>query len=189
MLSNLNLREAYPHDARALLDIYSYYVENTAITFELETPTESEFRQRIENTLKNYPYYVAEQNGSIVGYCYAGVFKARSAYLHSAEVSIYVEKAQRRCGIGRALYNILERTLVRQNIGNLYACIAYPRDTDDPFLSTDSVSFHSRLGYSTVGHFTECAYKFDRYYDMIWMEKLLGAKASRPGAFLPFSEL
>ena len=77
---NIKIRTARPEDAARLLEIYAYYVENTAITFEYTVPTLEEFRHRIEHTLERYPYLVIERNGVIQGYAYAGVFKARAAY-------------------------------------------------------------------------------------------------------------
>ena len=74
------IRDAVPQDAGALLEIYRWYVERTAITYEYDVPTEAEFRQRIENTLQRYPYLVAERDGRILGYAYAGAFHPRAAY-------------------------------------------------------------------------------------------------------------
>ena len=74
------IRDAVPQDAGALLEIYRWYVERTAITYEYDVPTEAEFRQRIESTLLRYPYLVAERDGRILGYAYAGAFHPRAAY-------------------------------------------------------------------------------------------------------------
>ena len=170
------IRSAEPDDAGRLLEIYAYYVEHTAVSFEVEVPTEEQFRRRIESTLEKYPYLVLEEDGVILGYAYAGVFKARAAYDRSCELSVYVERSARRRGIGRALYGALERELKARGMLNLYACIAVPLDeAGDEYLTRDSERFHRRLGFETVGTFHRCAYKFGRWYDMIWMEKLIGA--------------
>ena len=89
-MREMELRTASPDDAEKLLDIYSFYVLYTAITFEYEGPSVSEFRNRITNTLKKYPYIVAVDDGKILGYAYASAFKGRAAYDHSIETSIYV---------------------------------------------------------------------------------------------------
>ena len=81
-------KTATKEDAKALLDIYKYYVEQTTITFEYETPSVEEFERRIENTLKKYPYLVEEEDGKIYGYTYAGPFKERAAYDWSVETTI-----------------------------------------------------------------------------------------------------
>lgn len=98
---DISIRVATPEDAEELLAIYAPYVENTAITFEYTVPSVAEFRQRIENTLNNYPYLVAVSQGEIVGYAYAGEFKAREAYAYSVETSVYVKQGMTRGGIGR----------------------------------------------------------------------------------------
>ena len=166
------IRSAAPEDAARLLEIYGYYVEQTAISFELETPSLAEFRERIRKTLERYPYLVAEEDGVIVGYAYAGVFKARAAYDHCCELTIYLDRGARRRGLGRMLYTALETELQKRGFRNLYACIGYPVEEDE-YLTRNSAEFHAHLGFTEVGYFHRCGYKFGRYYDMIWMEKCL----------------
>ena len=168
----ISIRSARPDDAPRLLEIYSYYVRNTAISFEYEVPGEDEFRGRIEKTLEKYPYLVLEEDGVIEGYCYAGVFKARAAYDRSCEVSIYVDRARRGRGFGGMLYRELEKELPKLGITNLYACIADPVVPDE-YLDRSSELFHGRMGYVKVGEFHGCGMKFGRLYNMIWMEKIL----------------
>lgn len=167
------IRVAKKQDAEKLLEIYRPYVEKTAITFEYDVPSRQEFEKRIENTLKKYPYLVAEAEGEILGYVYAGAFKERAAYDWAVETSIYVRQGCERRGIGCRLYKALEAALTAQGILNLNACIAYP-ETEDECLTRDSEKFHLQQGYRFVGRFQKCGYKFNRWYDMIWMEKMLG---------------
>ena len=169
----MRIREAKTEDAAALLEIYAYYVKNTAITFETEVPALEEFRDRMENTLRNYPYLVVEDEGTIRGYAYAGPFVGRAAYKHSSEVTIYLEHGSKGRGYGRALYGQLERRLKEQGIRNLYACIGDPV-REDEYLTRNSEEFHRHLGYTKVGEFHQCGYKFQRWYNMIWMEKIIG---------------
>lgn len=170
---NITIRTACPADADALLALYAPYVRDTAITFEYVIPSVREFSARIENTLKKYPYLVAEADGEIVGYAYAGPFKERAAYDWAVESSIYIKMEKRRMGIGARLYEELEEALKTQGILNVNACIAYT-NTQDAHLTNDSVAFHERLGYRMVGQFHKCGYKFCHWYDMVWMEKLIG---------------
>lgn len=179
------IRVASPEDAEALLRVYAPYVEKTAVTFEYDVPSVREFAGRIEKTLRRYPYLVAEEDGAVLGYAYAGAFNARAAYDWAAEISVYVAEDARRRGLGKRLYGALERALAAQNILNLNACIAYPAGAD-PYLTRDSVEFHQRLGYRLVGRFTKCGYKFGRWYDMVWMEKHIGHHGGRPVAVRPF---
>ena len=160
-------------DAERLLEIYDYYVKNTAITFEYTTPTIEEFRGRMEKTMQKYPYLVAVKDGVIAGYAYAGAFVGRAAYDWSCETSIYLDKNARKCGIGKTLYAVLEKELKEMGILNMYACIGYP-DNEDEYLTKNSAEFHSHIGFAQVGEFHKCGYKFGRWYNMIWMEKIIG---------------
>lgn len=160
-------------DAERLLEIYDYYVKNTAITFEYTTPTIEEFRGRMEKTMQKYPYLVAVKDGVIAGYAYAGAFVGRAAYDWSCETSIYIDKNARKCGIGKTLYAALEKELKKMGILNMYACIGYPAEEDE-YLTKNSADFHSHIGFTQVGEFHKCGYKFGRWYNMIWMEKVIG---------------
>lgn len=172
MKQDISIRAAVPEDAGRLLAIYAPYVEKTAITFEYQVPSVDEFRGRIENTLKRYPYLVAQEKGEILGYAYAGVFKDRAAYDWSVETTIYVDMGSRHSGVGGALYSALEGALKSMNILNLNACIGVPR-SEDPHLDMNSVHFHEHMGYTLVGTFHCSGYKFGTWYDMVWMEKML----------------
>lgn len=83
------IRIAEESDSKELLEIYAYYVEKTAITFEYEVPSIEAFGERIHKTLKRYPYLVSEKDGRLAGYAYAGPFKERRAYDWSVETTIY----------------------------------------------------------------------------------------------------
>lgn len=185
---NIKIRIATINDTAELLAIYAYYVTNTAITFEYDVPSKAEFENRIRNTLEKYPYLVAELEGNIVGYAYAGPFKTRAAYQWNVETSIYVHKDYKHMGIGNQLYQALETILKSQNIRNMNACIAYPTQEDE-YLTKDSVYFHQKLGYSLVGEFHQSGYKFHRWYNMIWMEKLIGDHVEIQPEVIEFSQL
>ncbi|MGN0365631.1 MAG: GNAT family N-acetyltransferase [Suilimivivens sp.] len=187
-MEDSTIRIATKQDAAKLLEIYAPYVEKTAITFEYTVPTVQEFENRITRTLEKYPYIVAERNGEIAGYAYAGAFKERAAYDWAVETTVYVRNDQRKTGIGRALYEALEKILSTQNILNLNACIAYT-DVEDPYLSNDSVQFHEHLGYRIVGEFYQCGYKFGRWYHMVWMEKHIGVHKKHPATVKTFGEV
>ena len=185
MDTEIEIRVASPEDAKELLEIYRPYVENTAITFEYEVPSVEEFRGRIENTLKKYPYLVAQEHGVLLGYAYASPFKERAAYDWSVEISIYVRKNAKRKGIGKKLYTALENCLKKQGILNANACIAYT-DQKDEHLTNDSVRFHTAMGFQMVGEFHQCGYKFNRWYHMVWMEKMIGEHTNIPENVKPF---
>lgn len=173
MKSEIQIRKATEKDAEALVKIYAPYVEKTAITFEYTVPSTEEFQKRIRSTLERYPYLVAEQDGVICGYAYVGTFHDRPAYDWAVETSIYVDGSRRHAGIGRKLHDALEEELKKRGFLNMYACIAYP-EKEDEYLTRNSVEFHSHLGYRMVGEFHKCGYKFNRWYNMVWMEKIIG---------------
>jgi len=173
MADEVMIRAAVPEDAEELLEIYSPYVTSTAITFEYEVPSEEKFRGRIRKTLERYPYLVATCGGEILGYAYAGPFKERAAYDWAVETTVYVRRDRRRMGTGHRLYAALEKALKAQGILNMNACIGYP-EKEDEYLTKDSVAFHEKEGFRMVGRFIQCGYKFNRWYDMVWMEKMIG---------------
>lgn len=173
MIDDISIRFAKPEDAKELLNIYEYYVNKTAISFETEVPSVKEFRIRMENILKNYPYLVAQKNDEILGYAYLHPFVGRKAYELSAETTIYLNPDKKKMGIGKKLYSVLEDIAKAQNITNLYSCIGYV-DVEDEYLNNNSAEFHEHMGYRMVGKFENCGHKFDRWYHMIWMEKIIG---------------
>ncbi len=181
----MEIRSATIGDAAELLDIYSHYVENTAISFEYVPPTLDEFKNRIENISKKYPYLVATVDGKIIGYAYAASFHSREAFKFCVEVSIYISRDYHGHGVGRALYEKLEELLKKQNVRTLYACIAVC-DKEDGHLPLGSVAFHEKMGYITVGSHPNCGYKFGKWYGVVWMEKRLAGCVPEPEAFIPF---
>lgn len=182
------IRIASTFDAQELLDIYAPYVTKTAITFECEVPSIEEFRARITDIMKKYPYLVAECGGEIIGYAYTHAFVGRAAYDHSVETTIYLKEGKTNNGVGRILYEALERIAGAQNIFNMNACIGYP-EIPDEHLTMNSIQFHEHMGYRMVGIFHKCGYKFDTWYHMAWMEKIIGEHSPTPLPVVPFPEL
>lgn len=174
----ITVRNAAPADAERILEIYNYYVKNTAITFEYQTPSAAEFRERMERTMRRYPYLVIEKDLALQGYAYAGPFVGRAAYDWSCEMTVYLDHTARKSGLGRMIYEALEAELRKMGILNLYACIGYP-EVNDEYLTANSAEFHAHLGFTKVGEFHRCGYKFGRWYNMIWMEKIIGEHRDR----------
>ena len=173
MTDDISIRFAKPEDVKELLKIYAYYVTDTAISFETEVPSEEEFKLRIEEVLKSYPYIVACKDDEILGYAYLHSFVGRKAYELSAETTIYLNPDKKKMGIGKKLYSVLEDIAKAQNITNLYSCIGYV-DKEDEYLNNNSAQFHEHMGYRMVGKFENCGHKFGRWYHMVWMEKIIG---------------
>lgn len=173
MIDDISIRFAKPEDAKELLKIYAYYVTDTAISFETEVPSEEEFKLRIEEVLKSYPFIVACKDDEILGYAYLHSFVGRKAYELSAETTIYLNPDKKKMGIGKKLYSVLEDIAKAQNITNLYSCIGYV-DKEDEYLNNNSVQFHEHIGFRMVGKFENCGHKFGRWYHMVWMENIIG---------------
>lgn len=161
----ITIRPVEITDAQVIADIYAPYVTDTTITFEIEAPSADEFAQRITKTTKNFPYLVAEENGKLLGYAYASTYYARAAYDWTCELSIYLDRDVRGKGVGSLLYDALENKLAQRGIVNLLACISLPNDT--------SIAFHQKRGFSQVAHFPKVGYKFDKWHDIVWLQKRL----------------
>ena len=172
MKNGLKIRAAEENDAERLAEIYSYYVLNTAVSFEYEAPSVEEFGQRIRHTKEKYPYLVCEKDGKIIGYSYAGAYSLRDAYSWTSTASIYIDKDYRRQGTGSVLYAALEERLREMGIRNLLAGVAYC-EKEDEYLTHDSYIFHTKMGYANVAHIKEVGKKFDRWYDLLWFQKVI----------------
>jgi phosphinothricin acetyltransferase len=163
----LNIRDVQLDDAQALLDIYAPYVETTWVTFETETPSLTEFRGRIEQYRfkLDFPYKVAELDNAITGYAYAHPYHQREAYRFTAETTVYVKQGLGRGGIGTELYKAVLEDLTRKGFHAVIAILGYPNEP--------SKRFHEKLGFREIGLFHEVGYKFDRWLDVGYLEKIL----------------
>ena len=175
MENQVTLRFAVPDDAEAIRSIYEPYVLNTAVTSEYYVPTVEEFRARITRTLERYPYIVALKDGQIIGYIYASPLSPRHAYSWAAETSIYIRQNMRRTGAGSRLYKALSAICMKQHVLNLVNA---------------SARFHQAIGFSKAAEFHRVFHKFGRWYNAIWMEKLLGGhpEGTMPEV-IPFPQL
>ena len=169
-MDELKIRDAKIEDAERLLEIYSHYVLNTAVSFEYAVPTLDEFKERIKNIKAKYPYLVCEKAGKIIGYVYASAYSSRESYSWTVSTSIYIDKDFRRQGAGSLLYKELESRLKKMDIINLLAGTAFT-NIEDEYLSHDSPKFHLNQGYSEVAHMKGIGKKFDRWYDLKWFQK------------------
>ena len=172
MDTQINIRAAKIEDAARLLQIYGYYVRETAITYEYEVPSLDEFKQRISHTLQTHPYIVAQSDGEIIGYAYAGKYHPRAAYSWDAEMTIYLDHNVRGNGVGRKLYSYIEEILKAQGIVKAIALITPPMTEADKDVYR-SVHFHESMGYKLSGRLTYSGYKFGRWFDTVFMDKIL----------------
>ena len=186
MNRDILIRTARPDDAAALLGIYAWYVENTALSYEYAAPSEDEFRGRIINIMKQYPYLVAERAGEILGYAYASKYREREAYAWSAETSVYLRPDARGNGVGMMLYTRLEELLRAQGVVKLMASITMPKDEFSDF---GSLRFHERMGFKLAGRLENCGYKFGRWYTTAIMDKFISEARDNMAPIKTFEEI
>lgn len=151
------IRPVEHRDAEAIARIYGPYVTETAISFEYEPPSAVEFSKRIKSLSAKYPYLVAEVEGAVVAYAYAGEYRTRSAYRFSVEVSAYAAPRAHGLGLGKALYEPMLKQLTDEGYHTALAVVTLP--------NAQSVRFHERLGFEHVGTTKEVGYKFGTWHD------------------------
>ncbi|MCL2884459.1 MAG: N-acetyltransferase family protein [Oscillospiraceae bacterium] len=159
------IRLAAPADAAGILAVYAPYITGTCITFETEVPSAKAFAERTAAILREYPYYICRIDNKIVGFAYASQHRERAAYRYSADVSVYVEPAHQRQGIGKALYTVLLEAMTEQGIYTAYAGITLPNEK--------SIGLHKSFGFHDVGVYSHVGYKSGKWLDVLWMEKAL----------------
>jgi L-amino acid N-acyltransferase YncA len=159
------IRLATVVDAAAVLAIYEPYVLETAISFETESPSVEEMRERISHYGETHPWLVYELDGRIAGYAYSSPWHARAAYAWSCEVSIYVDRAMHRRGIGRALYIVLLEALRRLGYYTAIAGVTEPNPA--------SVGLHESMGFHRTATYRNVGFKAGRWWDVTYLELAL----------------
>lgn len=159
------LRAATSNDAGAIAAIYNHYVATSSITFEESPVPVDDMARRIEEVGASLPWYVAEENGALLGYAYATPWRARSAYRYSVESTVYVSPAHARRGVGTQLYGALLAELRARGLRVVLGGIAQP--------NVASVTLHERLGFEKVAHFKQVGQKFGQWIDVGYWELLL----------------
>lgn len=170
------LRPSREEDLAAITAIYGHHVLHGTGTFETEPPSVTDMAARRADVLgKGLPYLVVEANGQVQGFAYCNWFKPRPAYRFSAEDSIYVAAGTHRQGLGRALLAELCLQAERAGVRKMLAVIG-------DSANTGSIGVHEALGFTRAGVLKSCGWKFDRWLDVVLMEKALGAGDSSPPA-------
>jgi phosphinothricin acetyltransferase len=168
------LRPSQEPDLPAITAIYGHHVLHGSGTFETEPPTLADMRaRRAEVLARHLPFLVAEEGGHIVGFAYCNWFKPRPAYRFSAENSIYLAPDAHRRGLGRALLAELAAQAQAAGVRKLIAVIG-------DSANAGSIGVHRSVGFEQVGVLKSCGWKFERWLDVVLMEKTLGAGNSRP---------
>ncbi len=161
MIRNVKLSDAY-----AISNIYNYYIENTIITFETDIFDVAKTEKRIKKILeKGFPYIVYEENGEVIGYAYAGIWRERKAYEITLETSIYIDHNKLGSGVGSKLYQELIEKSREIGIHSLIGVVSVPNES--------SKRLHLNFGFKLLGVFTEVGQKFDKYIDVEFWQLML----------------
>jgi L-amino acid N-acyltransferase YncA len=171
------IRLANEQDAESIRAIYAPFVCATPISFEVEMPSAGQMQERIRSTLVAHPWLVCERDERVIGYAYASRHRERMAYQWSVDVTVYVDPATQRAGIGRALYTALLELLGSQGFFNAFAGIALP--------NAASVGLHESLGFAPIGVYRNVGYKLGRWHDVGWWQRPLQPPSPAPAPPLP----
>jgi phosphinothricin acetyltransferase len=164
----VEIRAASPDDLPRLLEIYNHYMMTTHITFDVDAFSMAERRVWFDDFAADGPHrlLVAESKGRVLGYASSGMFRKKPAYARSVETSIYLDVEARGSGVGGQLYaSLLSELETHECVHRAYAGVTLPNDA--------SVVLHDRLGFKRVATFNEVGFKFDRYWDVAWFERVL----------------
>lgn len=160
----MTVRRATHADLPALTEIYNHYVEHDHATFDTRTFTVAQREPWFQQFDEQRRICLVDDDGSnIRGYACSGQFKAKPAYDTSVEVSVYLKPDSAGRGLGRSLYENLIPYLDSHGVHRAYAGIAVPNDA--------SIALHNRFGFREVARLDEVGFKFERYWDVVWLER------------------
>ncbi|MEC8009217.1 MAG: GNAT family N-acetyltransferase [Pseudomonadota bacterium] len=155
MSTMIRVRPLIQQDIESITAIYNHYILNSTITFEEKAITPDVMEQRINTILeRDLPWLVAEENSEIIGYAYAGIFKDRSAYRFTSEITVYVRPDIRQKGVGTQLYKELFEQL-KGKVRTCVGCITLPNPA--------SIALHEKFGMKPVGTFENVGFKFNQW--------------------------
>jgi L-amino acid N-acyltransferase YncA len=173
-LPAIAIRPARLADISAIASIYRHAVLNGSASFEIEPPDEEEMSRRWTTLCDGgYPYRVAEFEGTVTGYAYAGPYRTRPAYHWTVEDSIYVDPQMHRRGIGRRLLDRLITDCEALGFRQMIAVVGDSRQTP-------SIALHSAAGFRLIGTMAAVGFKFGGWLDVVLMQRPLGPGAATP---------
>lgn len=149
------IRPFQESDIQALTDIYNYYVLHTIVTFDFEPYTVEGYLAKITRIQKDFPCFVFEQDGEVIGFSYASKWRQKPAYNQTVESTVYLHPERKKGGIGSKLYKALLDELKQQEYQVVLGGISLPND--------ESVAFHEKFGFKKVGHFDGVGRKFYKW--------------------------
>jgi L-amino acid N-acyltransferase YncA len=177
----IRIRVAEDRDAEAIAAIYAPHVTRGLASLEERAPTPDEMRARMAAIAGAYPWLVADDDGIVLGYAYAGRFRERTAYRWAVETTIYVAAEAQRRGVGRLLYGALLDVLRKQGFVQAVAAITLPNDA--------SIELHERAGFRRAGVYRQVGWKLGRWVDVGLWQIELADPGGAPREPRPFSEV
>ena len=152
------IRKVTIEDAQAIADIYNYYVKNSIATIEEKTVSSYFFVDAINSLTQKYPWFVYETDGEVLGYAHAGLWKSRTGFRKSAELTVYLKSDVTQKGIGTLLYEKVINEVKKLDIHVIIGGISLPNEA--------SVRLHEKFGFVKTAHFKEVGYKFNKWVDV-----------------------
>lgn len=146
-----------------LRSVYAYYVENTSITFDMHTPSSAEYLHKIESLAKRYPCLIALNGDEVIGFAYGSSFRDKAAFDQTVELTIYLNPDYKGKGVGGKLMNELLRILKEMHFRMAVSVITVPNEGSD--------RLHNSFGFKKMGVLPNAGYKFDQYWDVVYMYK------------------
>jgi L-amino acid N-acyltransferase YncA len=163
---NIEIRPAGTDDLQAMLAIYNHAIINTTAVYDYQPRTSDAQRQWFETKqAQRLPVLVAVDNATIIGFGSFGPFRPWPAYQFTVENSLYVDSAFRRKGAGTAL---LASLVTAAHTAGYHTMVAGIDATNEA-----SLALHRKAGFEPVAHFREVGWKFERWLDLVFMERLL----------------
>ena len=159
------IREVKLSDAKAIVDIYNYYILNTNITFEEKKLTVDDMEERIIEKTAKHPWIVYERNGQVIGYAYLSGWYSRSAYRYSNEASIYLDRNEKGYGIGKELFAQLLEVSKDYGVHTIVSGITIP--------NPESISLHEKFGFKKIAEFEEIGFKNNKWLNVGYWQKIL----------------
>jgi L-amino acid N-acyltransferase YncA len=173
----MRIRPGLESDGEGVAAIYRPWVENTAVSFELEAPGGEEMARRIRATSAYAPWLICEGSGGVWGYAYASRHRDRAAYQWSVDVAVYVDEQRRRHGVGRALYRSLFALLRLQGFVAAHAGITLPNPA--------SIGLHESVGFVRIASYPAVGFKLGSWHDVGWWQLRLCETPRHPAPPLP----
>jgi phosphinothricin acetyltransferase len=174
-MSSIIIRAAAAADLDRITEIYADAVTHGTASYELEPPSRAEMATRFDSLLAaGFPYLIAEKDGAVLGYAYAGAFRPRPAYRFVVEDSVYIAPQAKGQGVGLLLLQGLIEAVEAAGFRQIVAVIG------DGHAHSASVRLHERLGFRHAGRLEGSGYKHGRWLDTIFMQLPVNGGTSAP---------